>query len=171
MRLSPNFRRAVLLTHLLAGVGWFGAVAAYLCLSATGLTTADLKLAEACYLAMDMIGWRVVVPLSGVVVLAGLIQGAGTAWGIARHWWVLLKLLMTILAAGALLMHMRPTGMLAAAVRAGRLADPDLRGLRFELVLAPSLALLLLGFNAALGVVKPKGLTPLGARTLKARRA
>ena len=160
MRLSPNLRRAVLLAHLLGGVGWFGAVAAYLCLSATGLLTTDPKLAEACYLAMDVIGWRVVVPLSAVVVLAGLTQGAGTAWGLVRHWWVLLKLLMTILAAGALLMHMRPTSILAVAARAGRLADPDLQGLRFELVLAPSLALLLLGFNAALGVVKPKGVTP-----------
>lgn len=162
MRLSPNARRAVLLTHILAGVGWFGSVVAYLCLSATGLLTTDRKLAEACYLAMDVIGWRVVVPLSAVVVLAGLTQGAGTAWGLARHWWVLLKLLMTILAAGALLMHMRPTSILAVAARAGRLADPDLQGLRFELVLAPGLALLLLGFNAALGVVKPKGVTPFG---------
>ena len=160
MRLSPQLRRAVLITHLLGGVGWFGAVAAYLCLSATGLFTASPKLAEACYLAMELIGWRVVVPLSVVVVVAGLTQGMGTAWGLARHWWVLLKLLMTILAAGALLMHMRPTSVLAAAAQAGRLADPDLQGLRFELVLAPSLALLLLGFNAALGVIKPKGLTP-----------
>ena len=160
MRLSPHLRRAVLITHLLGGVGWFGAVAAYLCLSATGLFTASPKLAEACYLAMDVIGWRVIVPLSVVVVLAGLTQGIGTAWGLARHWWVLLKLLMTILAAGALLMHMRPTSVLAAAAQAGRLADPDLQGLRFELVLAPSLALLLLGFNVALGVIKPKGLTP-----------
>lgn len=160
MRLSPNHRRAVLITHLLGGVGWFGAVAAYLCLSVTGLLTPNPKLADGCYLAMEVIGWRVVVPLSGLVVLAGLTQGIGTAWGLTRHWWVLLKLLMTVLAAGALLMHMRPTSVLAAAAQAGRLADPDLQGLRFELVLAPSLALLLLGFNVALGVIKPKGLTP-----------
>jgi SNF family Na+-dependent transporter len=160
MRLSPNLRRAVLLTHLLGGVGWFGSVAAYLCLSITGLTTTDPQLAQASYLAMDVIGWSVVVPLSAVVVLAGLVQGAGTAWGVTRHWWVLLKLLMTMIAAAALLMHMQPTAILAAAARAERLTDPDLQGLRFELVLAPSLALLLLAFNAGLGVVKPKGLTP-----------
>jgi hypothetical protein len=160
MRLTPNTRRVVLVAHILGGVGWFGSVAAYLCLSLTGLLTLDPKLAQACYLAMDVIGWRVVVPLSGLVVLAGLTQAAGTAWGLARHWWVFLKLLMTILAAGALLMHMRPTTVLAAAARAGVLNDPELRGLQLELVLAPSLAILLLGFNAALGVVKPKGLTP-----------
>ena len=137
MRLSPDLRRAILITHLLGGVGWFGSVAAYLCLSVTGLATADPKLAQACYLAMGAIGWQVVVPLSGVVVLAGLVQGAGTAWGLTRHWWVVLKLLMTVLAAGALLMHMQPTAVLAAAARAGRLMDPELQGLRFELVLAP----------------------------------
>jgi hypothetical protein len=47
--------------------------------------------------------------------------------------------------------------------RARDLGPADLLGARWQLVIAPSLALILLGFNAALGIVKPRGVTPFGA--------
>ena len=38
------------------------------------------------YLAMDLIGWFVIVPLSLASLLTGLVQALGTTWGLFRHY-------------------------------------------------------------------------------------
>jgi hypothetical protein len=159
MRLSAAARRVLLSVHLLSGLGWFGAVAAYVALAATGLNTESSDLARGCYRAMAVVAWWVVVPFSLLAASAGLVQAAGTAWGLARHWWVLLKLILTLLALVALLVHMAPTSLLAKAAEAGPLG-PALWPLRLQLLIAPSAALVVLAATAVLGVVKPRGLTP-----------
>ncbi len=159
MRLPLTARRPLMLIHLLGGVGWFGAVLAYLVLAVVGLMDADPGLARASYRAMALIAWYVVTPLSLVGLASGIVQALGTPWGLARHWWVLLKLGMTALSIAILLLHLVPTDILARAASVGDLT-PALGRLRVQLVVAPSAALLVLAATAALGVIKPKGLTP-----------
>ncbi len=62
---------------------------------------------RAAYLVMELIGWFVLVPLSLASLLTGLVQALGTKWGLFRHYWVLFKLLITVLATIVLLMYMR----------------------------------------------------------------
>lgn len=164
MRYAPKIRKATLTLHVLFATGWFGAVAAYLALALTGLRSPDPQLVRACYTAMALVGWWVIAPASGAALITGGAQALGTAWGLTRHWWVLLKLGMTVLAAVALLVHLRPTSLMAETVQTQDLKPADLLGARWQLVVAPSLALILLAFNAALGIAKPRGLTPFGAR-------
>lgn len=159
MRLPLTARRPLMLIHLLGGVGWFGAVLAYLVLAVVGLMDADPGLARASYRAMALIAWYVVTPLSLVGLASGIVQALGTPWGLARHWWVLLKLGMTALSIAILLLHLVPPDILARAASVGDLT-PALGRLRVQLVVAPSAALLVLAATAALGVIKPKGLTP-----------
>jgi hypothetical protein len=89
---------------------------------------------RAAYLAMEMTGWFVIVPLSFASLLTGLVQSLGTPWGLFRHYWVLIKLLITILATILLLVHMRPTTYLAKVaaadgiVRSGSPSDEDSTG-------------------------------------------
>lgn len=169
MRFAPNLRKAALTVHLLCAVGWFGAVAAYLALALTGLGSAEPQPARACYVAMALIGWGVILPASAAALLSGTLLALGTAWGVTRHWWVLLKLGMTLLAAAALIVHLQPTRLMAETVMAHDLMPGELARARLQLVVAPALALILLAFNAALGVAKPRGLTPL-ARRLATKR-
>lgn len=159
MRLPLAARRPLLLIHLLGGVGWFGAVVAYLVLAVVGLVEADLALARASYRAMALIAWFVVTPLSLVGLASGIVQALGTPWGLGRHWWVPLKLVMTVLSIAILLLHLGPTVILAQAASLGDLT-PAVGRMRVQLVVAPSAALLVLATIAALGVIKPKGLTP-----------
>ncbi len=159
MRLPLSARRPLLLIHLLGGVGWFGAVVAYLVLAVVGLVDADPALSRASYQAMALIVWFVVTPLSLVGLASGIVQALGTPWGVGRHWWVFLKLVMTVLSIAILLLHLGPTDILAQAARHGDLTLA-LGRLRVQLVVAPSAALLVLTTTAALGVIKPKGLTP-----------
>lgn len=56
-------------------------------LAVSGLTSADVQTVRAAYLAMDLIGWFVIVPLSLASLLTGLVQSLGTRWGLFRHYW------------------------------------------------------------------------------------
>ena len=59
--------------------------------------------------------------------------------------------------------HLQPTRQVAELVKTHNLLPGEGFNARLQLVVAPALALVLLGFNAALGVIKPKGLTAFGA--------
>ena len=55
---------------------------------------------------MELIGWAVIVPLGCLAFLTGLLMSLGTSWGLVRHYWVLIALVLTTLALGVLLLHM-----------------------------------------------------------------
>ena len=64
MTMTPRLRKFGLTAHVMFSVGWLGAVAAYLALAIAGLTSQDAQMVRAAYLAMKLIGWSVIVPLS-----------------------------------------------------------------------------------------------------------
>ena len=162
--MSPGLRKVALITHVTFSVGWLGSVAAFLALAIAGLTSADPQIVRAAYVAMEVIGWFVIVPLSFATLLSGLVQSLGTVWGLFRHWWVLLKLLMTVLATLVLLVHMQPVGHLAEAVRTATLSGGELHGLRVQLIADAGAAIVVLLVATTLSIVKPRGLTRYGWR-------
>ncbi|HEX5505325.1 MAG TPA: hypothetical protein VFW96_22090 [Thermomicrobiales bacterium] len=170
MTMPPRLRRFMLTVHVTASVGWIGAIAGFLPLAITGLTTQDTQLVRAAYLGMDWIGWYVLVPLSFASLLSGLVQALGTPWGLFRHYWILAKLLINVLANAVLLLFMQT---LSAVVGGGVAADATFLG---ELqgspapVLHAGVALLLLLVATALSVYKPRGVTPYGWRKQQERR-
>jgi hypothetical protein len=101
-------RKLALTTHVASSVGWLGAVAAFLALAIAGLTGQNEQLGRAAYLAMHMTTWFVIVPLSFAALLTGLVQSLGTNWGLFRHYWVMAKLVLTVLATIILLVHTQP---------------------------------------------------------------
>lgn len=120
MTMTPGLRKFSLTAHITFSVGWLGAVAGFLALAVAGLNSQDAQMVRAAYLAMELIGWFVIVPLSLASLLTGLVQSLGTEWGLFRHYWVLAKLLITVLATIVLLLHMQPICHIA-----GVAADPD----------------------------------------------
>lgn len=154
MSLPPRARRALLVVHVATSVGWFGAVLAYLALDVTAVAGDDVATVRSAYLAMDLVAGYVIVPLAVASVLVGTVTALGSRWGLVRHHWVVVKLVLTLLALAVLLAETRTiTALARAAASAG---DPrDLPG-----TLPHSVGgLVVLGVVLVLSVVKPRGTT------------
>jgi hypothetical protein len=164
MVLSPGIRKFALTAHVTSSVSWLGAVAAFLTLAVTGLTSTDGSSVRSAYSAMEMIGWAIIVPLSLASPLTGLIQSLGTSWGLFRHYWVVIKFLITIPATALLVLHMQPVGHLARVVADANLAGGELAGLRIQLLADAGAAIVVLLVATTLSIYKPRGLTPYGRR-------
>jgi hypothetical protein len=170
MTMRAGTRNFALTVHVACSVGWLGAVAAFLVLAVAGLTSQHPVTAQAAYLAMELTTWFVIVPLSFASLGTGLIQSLGTTWGLFRHYWVLAKLLIAILATLLLLLHTRPISHVAGVAADGALSSGDLRRLRIQLVADAVAALVALIIATALSVYKPRGMTPYGWRKQQEQR-
>jgi hypothetical protein len=146
--------------HVVFSVGWLGSVVPYLALAIAGLTTQDFQTQRAAYLSMQFIGWYVIVPLSIAALASGLVQALSTQWGLARYWWVLAKLLLTIVGVVILLVHMREVSSAARLLKEQTLSSPSFRP---ELIHAGG-GLLVLVAVTVLSVFKPWGMTSYGRR-------
>jgi len=61
---GPGFRKLALTAHLTSSVGWLGSDAAFLALAIAGVASQDGQVVRAAYVAMQLITWFVIVPLS-----------------------------------------------------------------------------------------------------------
>ena len=164
MILAPRVRKLALTAHVVASVGWLGAVAAFVALAVVGLTSQDDQTVRGAYLVMDEAAWLVLVPLALASLLTGLLQSFGSTWGLFRHYWVVFKLVINVLATAVLLLYMETFRSMAAVA-----ADPraDLSAVRnVSPLLHGAVALLLLLVATTLAVYKPRGVTPYGRRKL-----
>lgn len=164
--MSPGVRKLALTAHVTSSVGWLGAVAAFLVLSIAGLASQSAPTVRSAYVAMNLIGQFIIVPLSLAAMLTGLIQALGTQWGLFRYYWVLTKFGLTILATTLLLLH-QFTAVGGAAIRASLAAPgepPDVGRLSTQLVFDAGAAVVLLLVTTVLSVFKPWGKTAYGSR-------
>jgi len=166
--MTPALRRFTFTTHVTSSAGWVGAVLVFLALAAIGLASPDERTVRGAYLVMAPAAWFVLVPLAHASLLSGIALSLGTTWGLFRHYWVVLKLLITAFATVILLIYMGTFRQMA-----GVAADPVVE---LGLVRNPSpmvhaiLALILLLLATVLGVYKPLGMTPYGNRTQAERQ-
>ncbi len=166
--MTPGLRKLALTAHVTASVSWLGAVAAFLALAVAGLTSHDVQTTRVAYLATEMITRSVILPLAFGSLLTGLVVSLGTSWGLFRHYWVLVKFMLTILATVLLLLHTQPIGVLAAVARQTT-SFSDFSRLQIQVVGDAGAALLVLLVNVTLSVYKPQGMTVYGRRTQRER--
>ncbi len=159
--MGPRLRKLALTSHVVSSVGWLGAVVGFLALAIVGLTSEDAQLVRAVYLAAEPVTWFVLIPLAIASLLTGFIQSLGTTWGLFRHYWVLFKLVIAVVATVVLLAYTQTVGFFADLAAEGA----DLAALRSPtFVLHSAGALLLLLAATVLAVYKPQGMTPYGRR-------
>jgi hypothetical protein len=154
----PQLRKLVLTAHVVASVGWLGALAVFLALALAALVADDPQTARAAYLAMDVATWTALVPFAVASSVTGVIESLGTSWGLVRHYWVAVKLGLTIVATVVLLMYTQTIGYMAEVAADGaapRSPSPALHA---------GVGLLLLLGATALAVFKPRGMTRYGRR-------
>ncbi|MCA1368348.1 hypothetical protein I6F15_13165 [Bradyrhizobium sp. BRP14] len=163
MTMPATLRKVTLVLHVIASVSSLGAVACFLALGIVGLGSADAQTTRSLYVAMDAVARLVIVPLVFASLITGLVQALGTVWGLFRHYWVLAKLLLTVLTAVVLLLQMDLISHVAAAAVEG-LAEADLIGLRRSLVVHAAGGIVVLITTTVLSIYKPRGLTRYGWR-------
>ncbi len=160
MTMGPRLRKLGLFAHVVSSVGWVGAVVAYLALVGAALTSGDAQTVRAAFIAMELTFFTL-VPLALAALLTGIVQSLGTSWGLFRHYWVLFKLGLTVLATVVLLLHI-PTVTSLAQI-AAEADGGGIPGGSGELLHA-GVGLLILLAVTSLGIYKPRGLTAYGRR-------
>ncbi len=168
--LTTSLRKFALTAHVVSSVGWLGAVASVLVLAIAGLIGDDDQMVRSVYLAIDLTTWFVIVLLAFASLLTGLVVALGTQWGLFRHYWVLVKFMLTILATMLLLLHTQPIGRLAAVARETTIGGADMRALQIQIVGDAGAALLALLVNVTLSIYKPGGMTAYGRRKQEEER-
>ena len=169
MTMTPGLRKFVLATHLGVSVGWVGAVLAYLALDVTVTTSQDPQMLRPAWVAMDLVASRVIVPLAFAALVTGLVMSLGTKWGLFRHWWVLISLLLTLVAILVLLSETRVISASASIAAEATTSVDDLRTLPGTLPHSVGGLVVLLVIQV-LNVYKPQGMTRYGWRKQQEQR-
>ena len=168
---EPWVRKLVLTAHVAASVGWLGAVAAFLSLAVVALNTTEPDLIRGTYLGMPLEGRYVLVPLSLASLGSGLLQSLISPWGLLRHHWVVIKLVINVTATTILLLYMGTLTALAQTAAAAQSAQELLAIRNPSPVLHAGAAAVVLTVATILSVFKPRGVTRYGQRKLQQRRA
>ena len=114
-RLDPRWRNMLLTIHIAVAVGVLGTDIVLLTLGITGLASPDPELIRAGYLAMGLLADAVLLPPALAAPITAILLALGTRWGLARHWWVTVKLVLTIGLATATVFVLQPALNRAAA--------------------------------------------------------
>jgi hypothetical protein len=156
-------RKWLLVLHVISGIGWMGVDIALFLLLLNARTTSNVTEAISGYTAVSLIVPIAVPPLCLGMLGTGLLLGWGTSWGLVRHWWVFLKLMlalgMTVLVFVALVPTIQSMPALARLDTAEAVRE-RLGPLTIQLMFPPIVSFLLLGVATVLSLFKPRGLTP-----------
>ena len=163
MIMTSRLRKFARASHITLAVGWIGAVAGYIALNVAAATSQNVQTLRAAYLAMELIAWYVIVPLALASLLSGLIMSVGTKWGLFRHYWVLISLLLTVCATVVLLVETQTISYFADRAADPTMSSDDLRALGNTLVHSVGGTVMLLVI-LVLNVYKPRGMTRYGWR-------
>ena len=169
MSTTLRVRKASLALHVASSVGWFGAVLVYVALGVAAVSSDDTALTAAVYVTMDWAAWVVLVPLAVASLVSGVVQSLVSPWGLMRHYWVVVKLVLTAVATGVLLAYTQTLSTLADVAARTPLTAGDLAVLRSSSVIVHTTgALVVLVLALLLAVYKPRGLTRHGQRRQRA---
>jgi hypothetical protein len=144
-RLGRRAHRALLVTHILTSVGWFGLAITVAFCGVVGTSREDLAFYEVIDATLGLS-----VPLGLGAAATGVALSLTTRWGLARHWWVVAKeaiaiavILTDVLVVAPEMQHAIDTGTVTGMP-------------------GPIYAhCIVLAIATALSVIKPKAQTPL----------
>lgn len=158
IRIAPlprRVRQVWLIAHVVSSVGWLGVEAALLALGVTGMTTDDPATGRAMWAAAASLADTLLMPASLLTVLTGVVLGMGTKWGLARYYWVFVKLVLGLLLFVASAFTLNDN--LQSAADAAAAAHPYTGGDAISLAGMMSVIGLLGVTAAVLSIIKPWG--------------
>ncbi|APX03566.1 DUF2269 domain-containing protein [Arthrobacter sp. QXT-31] len=160
MILTSATRKVLLTLHVMSSVGWAGAVAVFVVLDIAVLASSDAQLGRVLWLALQAAVWSLLVPLAFASLLTGLVLAVGTVWGLFRHYWVLFKLVLTLIATVVLVLYVQTISTVAGIAQ-----DPAMSGMDSpSALLHTGGGLVVLLLTTVLAIYKPRGMTRYGQR-------
>jgi hypothetical protein len=156
-RLTPLARKALLVLHLIAAIGWIGVDIALLVLLVTVRTSNDAALVISGFNAIGLVVPAAVPPLSLGILVTGLILGLGTRWVFIK---LLLSLVMTVLVFVSLVPAVRGMDVLSTTTLSADAVRASLGAIPTMLLFPPTVSLLMLSIATILSIFKPWQRTP-----------
>ena len=159
--MGPRLRKLVLLMHVVSTVGWIGAVASYLALVVAALTSESTETVRGAFIGMELV-YFALVPLAATALVTGVVQALGSNWGLLRHYWVVVKLVITVVAMTVMVLNLSTVSSHADHV--SHAPGADMHSEAVHQLQHAGVGLLMLLVAATLGLYKPRGMTRLGRR-------
>lgn len=160
MLLTSATRKFILTLHVMSSLGWAGAVAVFVVIDIAVLTSSDPQLGRILWLALQAAVWSLLVPLAFASLLTGLVLALGSVWGLFRHYWVLFKLVLTLIATVVLVLYTQTISTVA-----GMAVDSEMSATEFpSALLHTGGGLVVLLLTTVLAIYKPRGMTRYGQR-------
>lgn len=165
-KLSPRWRKGVMVLHIACGVGWMGADILLAILVLTGRLADDGATVAAAYTAVRLVVPPVVPVLACGMLVTGVLLGLGTKWGLVQWWWVFTKLMIAIVLTALVFVALVPSALSIPDGLTGTADDVrDLVGRAGQdLMFPPFVSFAALAFALVLSVYKPWGRTRWGRR-------
>jgi hypothetical protein len=155
--MTPRLSKALLTSHITFSTGWLGAVVVFLVLAISGLTSRDINTARSAYHAMELSAWFVILPFCLISLFTGILQATLTKWGLFRHYWIVVKLFLTLGATVLLLLHMRPISYLAGVAADPTFSNSQHSGQVIGLIAKAGASIVVLIVITTISVYKPWG--------------
>ncbi|MBB5957448.1 hypothetical protein FHS29_004043 [Saccharothrix tamanrassetensis] len=167
--MKPGTRKAWLIAHVVISVGWFGGGYAMLVMGIFAMSNIGTSLRPAAYELMHFSDLMIMIPGSLGALITGLVLGLYTKWRVLHHWWVAVKLLLTI---GAMVFAYAYVAQNVKTALAATLNDvnADIGRLSESVIAGSSVMLAVLFATTLLSIVKPWGRTGWGRKALSKRR-
>lgn len=96
-RLPPRGRKFLLAVHVIFSIAWIGVSSCMVVLSLMGLSFDDPRMVEAIYQALKIFDLTVITITSFTSVASGILLACYTPWGLFKHWWVIIKLVLSLI--------------------------------------------------------------------------
>uniref|UniRef100_UPI001583B09B hypothetical protein n=1 Tax=Candidatus Frankia nodulisporulans TaxID=2060052 RepID=UPI001583B09B len=166
-QLRKPLRTALLTLHIIVSVGWNGVAFCQLVLASTAAIDPDLR--HPAYELMHVIDRTLDIPLALLTLITGVVLSVKTRWGLLRHWWIVVKLSITVVAVisgGAVIRT-----LIVASVKHSATAAAGYPAQTVALVVCGTVMNLLFITATVLSTTKPWGRTPRGRREARALAA
>ncbi len=106
---------------------------------------------------MELSAWFVIVPFCFASLLTGIVQAVGTKWGLFKHYWIIIKLFLTVTCTVLLLLQMRPISYLAGLAEDSSFINAQHSREIINLIAKAGMGLLVLVAITTISVYKPWG--------------
>ncbi|TYB60204.1 hypothetical protein FXF51_31910 [Nonomuraea sp. PA05] len=143
---TAPWRHLLVGLHVISSVGWMAFALALVVLLSHATRTGDAH----AYRMADLLDDDILLHFANAAAFSGLMLAGMTRWGYTRHWWVLLKFVMTLcqLYAGIFILGTQLDGLAAGSQRSAT-----------GVTVATGLMASALAFQAWLSVAKPSSTT------------
>ena len=91
-----RWRQLVVWLHVVTSVGWMALALVLFVLLVTSRTTQSPAVAVSATSMAQLLDGRLLAPLANASAFTGFMLAAATPWGFFRHWWVLVKFVITL---------------------------------------------------------------------------